>query len=445
MFCDIADVTFIAGKGGNGCVSFRREKFIPKGGPDGGDGGNGGDVILKADENITTLSDFRTKKTFTAEDGDPGRGKNQHGKNGEDLILKVPVGTIIQNPENGDIYEDLDENGKEAVIAKGGIGGKGNARFATARLKAPKFAEIGEPGQATETTLELKLIADVGIIGLPSAGKSTLISRISNARPKIADYPFTTLIPNLGITDIKKVTGKNIPRSFVSADIPGLIEGAHAGKGLGHEFLKHVTRTKILVHIIDVNDNDISKSYKTIIEELKKYDPKLSKKPQIVALNKIDTIDSEMNEMLINEIKKQTKKSKIFSISAVTGEGIDELVLAIDKELEKVRKKEKKEPSETKKQPVVLRPHLKMAGKRFEVNFVKYGKKGPDNEKYSIFSVKGKNIEKMVQMTDFKNEQAVERIYRYIERSGIADELKKLGAKDGDELYIVNKILTFRS
>lgn len=446
MFCDRVNVTFIAGKGGNGCISFRREKFVPKGGPDGGDGGDGGDIILQADENLTTLSDFRTKKTFGAQNGEPGRGKNQHGKNGEDLTLKVPVGTLVLNPKNNDVYEDLDKHGKKVSIAKGGSGGKGNARFASARLKAPRFAELGEPGEVIETTLELKLIADVGIIGLPSAGKSTLISRISNARPKIGDYPFTTLIPNLGIVDIGELTGKKIPGSFIAADIPGLIENAHKGKGLGHEFLKHVIRTKVLIHIIDINEKDISLAYKTINRELKKYDAELAKKKQIIALNKIDTIDSELLDLLLKDIKKQIKKYPVFSISAVTGDGIKDLVIAVEKTLQEVRKKDKEETLDTKTAPVVLKPHLKLAGKRFEVKFLRYGAHGGANiEKYRIYSVKGRKLEKMVQMTDFRNDQAVDRIYNFMEKAGINAKLQKAGAKDGDELYIANKILTYRS
>lgn len=434
MFCDQAKVTLIAGKGGNGCVSFRREKFIPYGGPDGGDGGKGGDITLVADENITTLADYRTKKLFKANDGESGRGKHQHGKNAEGIILKIPVGTLIMNPKTKDIYEDLDEHGKAYTIVKGGKGGKGNARFASSTLQAPRFAEIGESGEEIEVILELKLIADVGIIGLPSAGKSTLISRISNAKPKIADYPFTTLIPNLGIVNIGKVTKTNINDSFVAADIPGLIEGAHQGKGLGDEFLKHVARTKLLIHIIDVNEKDIATGYKTINEELKKYDRLLYKKPQIVALNKIDTIDNELLDLLVKDLKKKIKKSEIYTISAVTGAGIPELMHAVHKELQKIREAEKVEKPVIKKTHKVFKPHLKIASKRFEVTKVKK----------NIFLVRGKSIEKMVQMTNFSNEEALERVYKIIEKSGIYKELVRKGAVDGDKLHITNKIIIFR-
>jgi GTP-binding protein len=434
MFCDNAKVTFIAGKGGNGCVSFRREKFIARGGPDGGDGGKGGDVILEADENVTTLSDFRTKKRFKANDGESGRGKDQHGKNASHIVLKVPVGTLILNPENNEVYEDLDNHGKTYTTAKGGAGGKGNARFASSTFQAPRFAETGELGEKIEYTLELKLIADIGIIGLPSAGKSTFISRISNAKPKIADYPFTTLIPNLGIVDVGQITKTKIRDSFIAADIPGLIEGAHQGKGLGDEFLKHVVRTKLLIHIIDVNEKDIVSGHKTINNELKKYDPNIFKKPQLIALNKIDTIDKELCDLLLKDLKKSVKKTKIFIISAVTGEGIPELILATHKELKEIRKKEKSEKPVRKAVHKVFKPHLKLAGKRFEVKKHKSG----------IFAVKGRSIEKMVQMTDLRNEEGLQRIYSYLERSGIKKELLKKEAQDGDKMQIGNKILIFR-
>ncbi len=434
MFCDQAKVTLIAGKGGNGCVSFRREKFIPYGGPDGGDGGKGGDVTLLADENITTLSDYRTKKRFKANDGEGGKGKNQHGKNADGIILKVPVGTLVMNPDTNEIFEDLNQHGKKYTIVKGGKGGKGNARFASSTFQAPRFAEIGEPGEEIEVILELKLIADVGIIGLPSAGKSTLISHISNAKPKIADYPFTTLIPNLGIVHVGKVTKSNIDDSFVIADIPGLIEGAHQGKGLGDEFLKHIARTKLLIHIIDVNEKDIVSAYRTINDELKKYDKQVSKKPQIVAVNKIDTIDDEFIELLLKHLKNKIRKAKIYAVSAVTGEGIPKLIHAVYKDLKKIRKQEKSEKSVIQKAHKIFKPHLKIASKRFEIKKVRK----------NTFLIRGKSIEKMIQMTDFSKEEAVQRMYLNFEKTGIYKELIKKGAKDGDKLQITNKIIIFR-
>jgi len=439
MFCDQATVVFIAGKGGNGCVSFRREKFIAQGGPDGGDGGNGANIILLADENINTLSDFRTQKRYKGENGQPGKGKDMHGKNAKDLILKVPVGTMILGEKDNRLLMDLKASGETYAICHGGKGGKGNARFATSTLQAPRFAEVGEKGEDVQVILELKLIADVGLIGLPSAGKSTLISRISNARPKIASYAFTTLIPNLGLVDVKQITGKKIQDSFVAADIPGLIEGAHYGKGLGDEFLKHITRTKILIHVIDINDKDIIESYKTINKELKSYNPKLAKKPQIIALNKVDTVDDDIVTMLTKELKGNIKNTQIFQISAVTGKGVSELILATYKLLKLARKENKTEKKiESYK---VHKPHLKISSKRFEITLIN---EGNNSHSKKAFNVKGKSIEKMVQMTNFNNEQGVERIYAYIEKSGIFKELRAKGAKEGDDLQIANKILNFR-
>jgi len=439
MFCDQAKVEFIAGKGGNGCVSFRREKFIAKGGPDGGDGGDGGNITLEADVNLNTLSDFRTRKLFKGDNGKSGQGSDKHGANGEETILKVPIGTLIIDPKTNNPFEDLDTDKKRFTIAVGGKGGKGNARFATSIFQAPRFAEIGEPGEETEVILELKLIADVGIIGLPSAGKSTLISRISNAKPKIADYPFTTLIPNLGLVDVGKVTKTNIKDSFVTADIPGLIEGAHQGKGLGDEFLKHVSRTKMLIHVVDINEKDIKEGINTINEELKKYDKNLLKKPQIIALNKIDTLDEELTDLLYKELKKKLRKYKVFLISAVSGKGIPELIIETHKLIEKVKKEEKSKKPEKMVEHKIYRPHLKLASKRYEVLVVKKGR-----TKKKSFRVLGKNIEKIVQMSDFSNEESIQRIYRYLERSGIHKELTSKGAIEGDELHISNKIIIFR-
>jgi len=437
MFCDSAKVKLIAGNGGNGCVSFRREKYVPFGGPDGGDGGRGGHIIIRANENLTTLSDFRTRKLFKALDGKNGEGQKKSGESGEDLILDVPLGTLVLEPKTLEIYEDLDENNKEYMVVKGGQGGRGNAHFTTSVFQAPKFAEIGEPGEEIEVVLELKLIADIGVIGLPSAGKSTLLSRISNAKPKIASYPFTTLIPNLGITDVGKVTKTNIHDSFVVADIPGLIEGAHTGKGLGHEFLKHIVRTKVLIHIIDINENDLNRAYKTIINELKKYDPDIAKKPQIVALNKIDTLDNELAEFLKKDLQKHLKGKKIFLISAVTGAGIPELIIQTHKSLKDVKEEEKFIKFEKKSPLKIFKPHLKLSGKRYEISMIK-------SKKERIFVVKGRGIEKITQMTNFSNDEAIQRVYTYLEKSGIQKALARKGAQDGDQICISDKILIFR-
>ncbi|MCS6955929.1 MAG: GTPase ObgE, partial [Candidatus Calescibacterium sp.] len=303
-FIDEVEIIVKAGDGGNGCVSFRREKFVPKGGPDGGDGGNGGNIIIKSTQHLNTLIDYRYNKYFEAENGEHGKGKNRHGKNGKDLVLLVPIGTTIIDENNN--KTELDHDNQEVVIAKGGKGGRGNAKFTTPVYKAPKFAEKGQKGETKKLKLELKLIADVGIIGLPNAGKSTLLSIISNAKPKIADYPFTTLVPNLGVTIFNK-------KSIILIDLPGIIEGASQGKGLGLLFLKHFQKSKIFLHLIDITQ-DYKKNYKIIINELKKYSESnninLLEKPQIICLNKIDIADKNQIDESIKYFQKLQKKEK---------------------------------------------------------------------------------------------------------------------------------------
>jgi len=319
QFIDEARITVKGGDGGNGVISFRREKFIPKGGPDGGNGGNGGSVIIHADRQLNTLLDFRYKRGYSAERGENGRGKNQYGKYGEHIVLGVPCGTIIKEAATLEVLADLTKNGEEVVIAKGGKGGRGNSEFATSTNQAPRVAEQGTKGEEHELLLELKLLADVGLVGFPNAGKSTLISVLSAARPKIADYPFTTLIPNLGIVRVGE--GKN----FTMADIPGLIEGAHLGKGLGIQFLRHIERTKVLVFLIEATSHDIKADYEILLGELREYSKKLLDKPRIVAITKMDIADTE--------IRKRVKKVKIgkkiqtLPISAVTNDGIKILVV----------------------------------------------------------------------------------------------------------------------
>ncbi|RMG71964.1 MAG: GTPase ObgE [Nitrospirae bacterium] len=323
-FVDYVKIHVQSGKGGKGCVSFRREKFIPRGGPDGGDGGKGGDVIIRADPQLYTLLDHRYKKNYRAENGQHGMGKNRHGRNGKDLIIKVPVGTVVKDANTGEIIADLDRAGSECIVARGGRGGLGNAHFATPTRQAPRYAQPGEPAEERDLILELKLIADVGLIGLPNAGKSTLISRISGARPKIADYPFTTLTPNLGVVKVDDL------RSFVVADIPGLIEGAHSGAGLGLRFLRHVERTKLLLHLIDVSamtEGKPSENLQKINRELELYSRELSRKPQIVVATKIDIADREK----LNEIRNycKIKGLELFEISAVRGDGLKELIIEV--------------------------------------------------------------------------------------------------------------------
>ena len=339
-FVDKAKIHVKAGDGGNGCVAWRREKFVPLGGPAGGNGGKGGDVILKADSRLQTLMDFKYKIHFKAERGQHGSGSNKHGKAGEDLIIKVPVGTVVKDAETGEVIADLTKEGQEVVVAKGGKGGKGNAAFKTSTNQAPDYAEEGEKGEERWIELELKLLADVGIIGFPNAGKSTLISVLSNARPKIADYPFTTLSPVLGVVKL------DIGKSLVLADIPGLIEGASQGAGLGHEFLRHIERTKFLLHVIDISDfreREPLEAFEIINKEMEQYSPELTKKPQIVVGNKIDIL-SDKEE--INRLKKafEEKGYRFIPVSLATKEGIDELKKALqefyqmkEKELEEAK------------------------------------------------------------------------------------------------------------
>lgn len=329
-FIDYVKIHVQSGRGGRGCVSFRREKFIPKGGPDGGDGGRGGHVIIRADSQLYTLLDHRYKKRYRAKNGGHGMGKKMHGRDGDDMIIRVPVGTIVRDAHTGEILADLDREGAEVLVAKGGRGGLGNSHFATPVRQAPRYAQPGEEGEERELILELKLLAHVGLVGLPNAGKSTLLSRISAARPKIADYPFTTLVPNLGVVKLDDL------RSFVVADIPGLIEGAHRGAGLGHRFLRHVERTSLLVHLVDVSimsDGRPEENLEKINRELFLYGANLEKKPQVVVASKIDIVDNKKLKGLEQYCK--IKGLPLFKISAVTGEGVDELIRFLAGAIEK--------------------------------------------------------------------------------------------------------------
>jgi GTP-binding protein len=329
MFLDHATIQVRSGRGGNGIVSFRREKYIPKGGPDGGNGGNGGSIIIRADKQLATLMDFRYRRNYNAPDGERGQGANKTGKSGTDITLRVPVGTIINDPATGKQLADLTADGDEIIVAHGGRGGKGNAEFATSTKQAPRIAQPGTPGEVRTLDLQLKLLADVGLIGFPNAGKSTLISRISAAKPKIADYPFTTLIPNLGIVSFGDY------QSFVVADMPGLIEGAHEGKGLGIRFLQHIERTRVLVFLIESVSEDPRNDYETLLSELRSYSKPLAKKPHIIAFTKIDLADKKR----MDNLKKIRfgKTTPIFMISAITGTGLQELLNAMWKKLESTR------------------------------------------------------------------------------------------------------------
>lgn len=412
MFYDQAKIYVKGGDGGNGVVAFRREKYVPEGGPNGGDGGKGGNVVFQADEGLRTLVDFRYQRHYKAARGEHGCGKNMHGKNAEDLIVRVPVGTVVKDAETGEFLADFTQHGQTAVIARGGRGGRGNARFATAQNKAPAFAEKGEPGEERWVELELKVLADVGLIGFPNVGKSTLISVVSAAKPKIADYHFTTLVPNLGVVFVDE--GK----SFVMADIPGLIEGAHAGAGLGHDFLRHTERTRVLVHVLDISGSegrDPIEDYKTINHELQLYNEELAQRIQVIAANKMDLPGAEENLARLQEYLGD--KHEIFPMSAAVAEGVKPLVYRLAELLDEVT--DAPTPVE----------HLKVTkvseAPRFTVRY-----------EDGVYVVEGREVEKHFAMTDFENEEAVKRFQQIMRRMGVEDELRKRGIKDGDVVRI---------
>ncbi|HEY1645007.1 MAG TPA: GTPase ObgE [Candidatus Saccharimonadales bacterium] len=412
-FVDKVKVVVTAGRGGSGHRSFRRERFISKGGPDGGDGGDGGDVILRADPGQNTLANFRYQKQLQAKDGQPGGKSRKHGKHGENLIVDVPVGTEVSDGEH--VVADLVIANEQVVIAKGGGGGFGNAHFTSSTRQAPNFAEKGEIGEKFELSFELKLIADVGLVGKPNAGKSTLLSRLSNARPEIADYPFTTLTPNLGVVDIDKTT------SALLADIPGLIEGAAEGKGLGHEFLRHIERTKLIVHLIDVYEENVASSYKVIRKELEAYSAKLGKLPEIVVLNKIDGFeDRKLNTKLAKLKAVLPKNTEILTISAQAGTNLSELKFTIKRRLESI--KPPKVLKEAKKLPRITLPHDSEA---FKVTKLEEG-----------YMVTGEKLESFAQRTDFNNPEAVERFKSIMKRMGVTHDLVRRGLKPDDLIYI---------
>ena len=420
-FIDKCKIRVVSGRGGNGMVAWRREKYVDKGGPAGGDGGRGGDVYLVADENMSTLMDFKHKSVFKAEAGENGGIKNMHGACAKDLYIKVPVGTVVKDIRTDKIIADLTENGQKVLVAKGGRGGRGNARFATAQKRAPQFCEPGEPSIERELFLELKLIADVGLLGMPNAGKSTLISRISSAKPKIADYPFTTLIPNLGV--VKKRSGDG----YVVADIPGLIEGASEGVGLGHDFLRHVERCRFLVHLLDSTEEDPFENYKKINLELKKHSELLANLYQIVALNKIDAISDEKKEELLTQFKNAA--DDVFEISAVTGENLDKLLDFMGQKVDEIPKPETE---------IAVEEDL--------------GAYYNDDSSFEIFKVakdtyiiEGGKIERIASVTDERNSEQVIRFQNIMKGMGVFDELAQKGIKDGDTIIIGHLEFAFYS
>lgn len=418
MFVDNVRVYVKAGDGGDGLVAYRREKYIPKGGPAGGDGGKGGDVIFEVDEGLNTLMDFRYNRHFKAKRGENGMSKSQHGKNAEDLIVAVPPGVTVMDEDTEEVIADLIEHKERAVIARGGRGGRGNIRFASARNPAPEIAEKGEPGEERNIKVELKVIADVGLVGFPSVGKSTLLSVVSAAKPKIADYHFTTLTPNLGVVETAD------QRSFIMADLPGLIEGAHEGVGLGHQFLRHVERTRLLVHVIDmaaIEGRDPFEDYQKINDELQAYDRSLLDRPQLIVANKMDMPGAEEN---LEAFKKRIGDMPVFEISAVTKEGLKELLFAIAEKLETIPKQAP--TMEQSEQKVVYRYHEKKAP--FEIT------REPDG----AFVLSGERIEKLFKMTDFTRDEAVQRFARQLRGMGVDQALREKGAKDGDTVRLLD-------
>ncbi len=419
MFIDKVKIKVISGAGGNGMVAWRREKYVDKGGPAGGDGGRGGDVYLIADEAISTLLDFKYKSVFKAVSGENGKIKNQMGKCGDDLYIHVPLGTLVRDLKTGKIIADFTQAGQTAMVAKGGRGGRGNARFSTSISRSPQFCEPGEPSIERELELELKLIADVGLLGLPNAGKSTFISVVSAAKPKIADYPFTTLVPNLGV--VKKPDGDG----FVIADIPGLIEGASEGVGLGYEFLRHVERTRFLIHLVDLTLENPVENYLKINEELKKYGGRLSDIYQIIVLNKIDAVDEETLELYKKEFKKYGED--LFAISAVTKQNVDELMNFVYQKVDEI-------------------PHPE-----FEIEIDEdLEALNNDDSEYEVlkvdkdaYLVQGGKVGRLASVTDIRNTRQVIRLQNILTNMGVFEELKKKGAKDGDTIIVSHIEFTY--
>lgn len=418
VFFDEAKIYVRGGDGGNGCVSFRREKFVPFGGPNGGNGGKGGDVYLVASAHLNTLIQFQRKIHFKAERGEHGRGKDQFGKSGADLFIEVPTGTVVFDAETGELIADLTEDGQKALVARGGRGGRGNASFATPTNQAPRIAEKGEPGEERWLRLELRLIADVGIVGAPNAGKSTLLAAVSAARPKIADYPFTTLIPNLGVVEVDGVT-------FVMADIPGLIEGAHQGAGLGDKFLRHIRRTRVLVHLLDGAAPDPLADFAAINRELERFSPDLTQKPQIVALNKMDLPDVRGKwPRVAQALKRQGHEA--LAISAATGEGVQALLRRVAATLRELPR----EPAPVPEQKV-FRPK-------------------PDEDAFTIeregayWRVRGIKVERAAAMTNWDLDEAVLRFQRMLDAMGITQALREAGVGPGDTVVIGDAVLEWQ-
>lgn len=417
MFVDRARIFVRSGKGGDGHVSFRREKYVPAGGPDGGDGGRGGDVIFEVDEGLNTLIDFRNVRKYKAEDGEPGGKKNCRGRDGQDIIIKVPQGTVIKEAESGQVIVDMSGDNRRVVFLQGGKGGNGNQHYATSTMQAPKYAQPGQPAKELELLLELKVIADVGLVGFPNVGKSTFLSRVTNARPKIANYHFTTLNPNLGVVDLEGTGG------FVIADIPGLIEGASEGVGLGHEFLRHIERTKVIIHIVDAagtEGRDPVADIYAINRELEAYNPDIAKRPQVIAANKIDAIfDADNNPVEVIKKEFEPKGISVYPISAVSGQGVKELLYHVNEMLEGLSEEVTVFEQE-------YFPELAAFKDSDEPYTVVY------DEAEDEYVVEGPRIEKMLGYTNLESEKGFTFFQNFLKDTGILEQLEELGIQDGD-------------
>ena len=416
MFADRAKIFIRSGKGGDGHVSFRRELYVPNGGPDGGDGGRGGDVIFEVDEGLNTLQDFRHRRKYAAKDGEPGGKRRCHGAAADDLVLKVPEGTVIKEAESGKVIADMSGDNRRQVILKGGKGGLGNQHFATATMQIPKYAQPGQPAQELWVNLELKVIADVGLVGFPNVGKSTFLSRVTNARPKIANYHFTTLSPNLGVVDVPGAKG------FVIADIPGLIEGASEGVGLGHEFLRHIERTKLIIHVVDAagtEGRDPVEDIRKINAELRAYNPEIADRPQIIAANKIDAIyQEEGQESPVERLKREFESQgiQVFPISGVTGEGIQELLYEASRRLD-----------ELDDEPVIFQQEYFPEDELIYEDLPYTVEKEDD-----VYVVEGPKIEKMLGYTNLDSEKGFQFFQKFLKDTGILEELEAKGIQEGD-------------
>lgn len=422
MFYDYVKIYVKAGDGGNGIVTFRREKYVPLGGPSGGDGGDGADIVFVADEGLTTLADFKYRQHYKAERGENGMRKNMHGRNGQDMLVKVPVGTIVRDDETGELLADIVEKDQRVIVAHGGRGGRGNARFQSAKMRAPEIAENGEPGEERWLRLELKLLADAALVGLPNAGKSTLISRVTGSRPKIADYPFTTLTPNLGVVNLEP------GMSFVLADIPGLIEGAAEGVGLGHRFLRHVERSRLLLHLVDMSgfgEHEPWEDFATIDKELELYRADLASRRRIIVANKMEMPGAEDK---LAEFKRHIGKDRsgedyqIFAISALTGAGLNELMYKVYEILQDTPLPEPAKRDEARHTVVTAEPE-------FAIEKVEDG----------LWRVSGDKIEKLVIMTDWQHDDSLRRLQNILSKMGLDEALRKAGAVDGDLVQIADR------